>query len=138
MAIHTLFELGRMGNRWIHQCSMTLVGVSVTGGDDHVRSGDKDVLESGGGWSTSAPDAQLMRYTGADEEEDEDESYRNQIWIASRVWLIDRDIGRDIGQCLRWMSNMSKEQDTGREIAPGRGLVIKLHNVVLAIRWPIK
>jgi len=73
MAIHTLFELGRMGNRWIHQCSMTLVGVSVTGGDDHVRSGDKDVLESGGGWSTSAPDAQLMRYTGADEEEDEDE-----------------------------------------------------------------
>jgi len=41
--------------------TMGLMGVSVTGGDDHVWLGDKDVLEGGGGWS--APDAQRMRYT---------------------------------------------------------------------------
>jgi hypothetical protein len=70
---------------------------SITDGDDHIWLGDKDVLEGGGGWrdltsermrsskrpreslpkgdrsSDSAPDAQRMRYTGVDEDEDEDE-----------------------------------------------------------------
>jgi hypothetical protein len=69
---------------------------SITDGDDHVWLGDKGVLAGGGGWRNltsegmrsnkrsregspegdrslgSAPDAQRMKYTGADEEEDED------------------------------------------------------------------
>jgi len=116
--------------------TMGLMGVSVTGGDDHVWLGDKDVLEGGGGWS--APDAQRMRYTGVDEEEDEDEPTRKIETLNNRtdqlgwpltlfapkyltgtesglqVWLIVTSAATL--PMLHWMSNM-KERDTG-EIAP--------------------
>ncbi|KAF8494817.1 hypothetical protein F5888DRAFT_1635770 [Russula emetica] len=63
---------------------MTLtMGVSATGGGDHVWLGDKDVLEGSGGWS--APDAQRMRYTGVDEEEDEDEPTRKIETLNNRT-----------------------------------------------------
>jgi hypothetical protein len=89
MANHTLFELGRMGNRWICQRSMTLMmGVSVTGGDDHVWLGDQDVLEGGGGWS--APDAQRRRYTGADEEEEDEDKVcpHSNFFSSSQLWFV--------------------------------------------------
>jgi len=115
------------------------MGVSATGGGDHVWLGDKDVLEGSGGWS--APDAQRMRYTGVDEEEDEDEPTRKIETLNNRtdqlgwpltlfapkyltgtesglqVWLIVTSAA--MLPMLYWMYNMSKERDTG-EITPGK------------------
>jgi len=100
-----------------------------------------------------------MRYTGADEEEDDEDKPTRKIealnnrtdqlgWPLTlfapkyltgtesglQVWLIVTSAATL--PMLHWMSNM-KERDTGK-IAPGQGLVIKSHNVVIAIRWPIK
>ncbi|KAF8491809.1 hypothetical protein F5888DRAFT_950073 [Russula emetica] len=138
--------------------TMGLMGVSVTGGDDHVWLGDKDVLEGGGGWS--APDAQRMRYTLLEPMRRKMMRTRYVLTQISfkfsvvlgwpltlfapkyltgtesglQVWLIVTSAGTL--PISHWMFNM-KERDTG-EIAPGQGLVIKSYNVVLAIRWPIK
>jgi hypothetical protein len=95
---------------------------SITDGDDHVWLGDKGVLEGGGGWrdlasegiwsnkrardssiegdrsSDSAPDAQRMRYTGVDDEEDEDEvRSRSNFLVSSSHWrLVGLQLARKI------------------------------------------
>jgi hypothetical protein len=59
--------------------------------------------------------------------------HRNQNWIAS---MVDRDISRDVANVVLDVQHV--ERTGHRRDNTWQGLVIRSHNVVLAIRWAIK